>query len=357
MQRNTQKKKILLVDDNMTNLSIGKNALSSIYEVYTVPSGEKAMLLLQKIIPDIILLDIEMPQMDGYETLRRIKANPLIQHIPVIFLTAKADEGSELDGLSMGAVDYITKPFSAPLLLKRIQTHLNLQDFTNNLQRMVDEKTKKVMELQNAILNTVAELVERRDGTTGGHIERTGHYLQLLLEALVSSGEYAEEVATIDQKLLIQSAPLHDVGKISIPDAILQKPARLTESEFEIMKLHSIYGRDIIGKISSQTSESEFLGQAAILALSHHERWDGKGYPYGLAGEDIPIQGRLMAIADVYDALISQRPYKKAFSHAEAVKIITDGRGTQFDPMLIDLFLKVESEFETVRGGGGNEKY
>lgn len=345
---NAQRKKILLVDDNMTNLSIGKNALSSIYEVYTVPSGEKALLLLQKIIPDIILLDIEMPEMDGYETLCRIKADPGISHIPVIFLTAKADEGSELDGLSMGAVDYITKPFSAPLLLKRIETHLNLQDFTNNLQKMVEEKTKKVVELQNAILNTVAELVECRDGTTGGHIERTGHYLQLLLEALVSSGEYAEEVAGIDQKLLIQSTPLHDVGKISIPDAILQKPAKLSESEFEIMKCHSVYGRDIIHKISRQTSESEFLEQAAILALSHHERWDGKGYPHGLAEKKIPIQGRLMAIADVYDALISQRPYKKAFTHMEAVKIITDGRGTQFDPVLIDLFLKIEGRFEAV---------
>ena len=344
-----QRKKILLVDDNITNLSIGKNALGDTYEVYTVPSGIKALLLLQKVTPDIILLDIEMPEMDGYETLRQMKANPVFQHIPVIFLTAKSDEGSEIDGLSMGAVDYITKPFSAPLLLKRIETHLHLHDFANNLQKMVDEKTKKVVELQNAILNVVAELVEWRDGTTGGHIERTGHYLHLLLDALMACGAYTDEITAIDKDLFIRSAQLHDVGKISIPDAILQKNAKLTASEFETMKLHTLYGWDIINKISKQTSESEFLEQAAILAVSHHERWDGKGYPYGLTGTRIPIQGRLMAIADVYDALISERPYKRAFTHQEAVEIIEQGRGTQFDPVLVDLFLKIAGEFDVIK--------
>ncbi len=349
MDTYSERKKILLVDDNITNLSIGKNALGNIYEVYTVPSGAKALMLLQKVTPDIILLDIEMPEMDGYETLRQIKANPQLPSIPVIFLTAKTDEGSELDGLSMGAVDYITKPFSAPLLLKRIETHLHLQDYANNLQRMVDEKTKKVVELQDAILNVVGELVECRDGTTGGHIERTGGYLRLLLDAVINSGAYADEIAAIDKKLLVQSAHLHDVGKISIPDAILQKPGKLTDNEFDTMKCHSIYGRDIISKISKQTSESEFLEQAAILAVSHHERWDGRGYPYGLAGTQIPIQGRLMAIADVYDALISKRPYKEAFTHEEAVKIIVDGKGAQFDPVLVELFMEIEAEFNAIR--------
>ena len=222
-------------------------------------------------------------------------------------------------------------------------------DTPNKLQKMVDEKTQKVVELQDAILNVVGELVECRDGTTGGHIERTGNYLHLLLDAMMKSGVYADEIAAINKKLLVQSAHLHDVGKISIPDAILQKPGKLTDSEFEIMKNHSIYGRDIIGKIAQQTSESEFLEQAAILAVSHHERWDGRGYPYGLAGREIPIQGRLMAIADVYDALISKRPYKEAFSHAEAVKIIAEGKGTQFDPLLVELFMEKESEFNAIR--------
>ncbi len=343
-----EKKKILLVDDNLTNLSIGKSALGATYEVYTVPSGEKALLLLSKIIPDIILLDIEMPEMNGYETLRKIKANTEIPYIPVIFLTAKSDEGSELEGLNMGAVDYVVKPFSAPLLLKRIESHLRLQDFTNNLQKMVDEKTKKVVELQDAILNVVAELVECRDGATGGHIERTQHYLESLLNKLMKSEIYSEETKGLNTKLLIQSAQLHDVGKISIPDAILQKPGRLTDEEFEIMKTHSAHGQEIIERISKQTDESEFLEQASILAYTHHERWDGKGYPNGLKEKEIPIQGRLMAIADVYDALISERPYKKPFTHAEAVNIILDGKGTQFDPELVDLFTDVQSEFDAI---------
>jgi putative two-component system response regulator len=349
--------KLILVDDNPSNLRTGKNVLSEKYEVYTAPSAAKLFEILEDLKPAMILLDIEMPEMNGYEAIKILKAREKTREIPVIFLTGKTDTENELEGLDLGAIDYITKPFVPPLLLKRIEAHLlveaqknaleaqrqELKNFNDNLQKMVDDKTKTVLELQDAILKTVADLVESRDDITGGHIERTRRGVALLVEALRDHPVYGKEVAGWDIKLLLQSSQLHDVGKIAISDCILQKPGRLTNKEFEEMKKHAVFGGQIIEKIEASTSASDFLKYAKIFARTHHEKWDGSGYPLGLKGEEIPVQGRIMALADVYDALVSERPYKKAFSHEKAVKIIQSARGTQFDPVLADIFIAVIS--------------
>jgi len=346
---------IIVVDDDITNLTAAKNTLSKKYNVITAPSGDKLFLLLEKVTPELILLDVEMPGMNGYRVMKILQNKERTAHIPVIFLTAKIDPESELKGLNLGAVDYITKPFSRALLIKRIDLHIvfeqqrkELLKHNLSLENEVDKKTRTVLELQNAILKAVAELVERRDNVTGGHIERTQYYLKLLVDYLLNHDVYTEELSSWDIDLLIMSSQLHDVGKISIKDEILMKPGKLTVEEFEEMKKHSIYGEEIIRKIEKSTTENDFLLFAEIMAGSHHEKWDGNGYPRGLKGEDIPLQGRLMAVADVYDALTDERPYKEAFSHEKSVEIIKSEKGTHFDPEIVDAFLRCEKEFEKV---------
>jgi putative two-component system response regulator len=347
------KKLILLVDDDPTNLMTGKSALAELYDVMTVNGGVRALELLEKKKPDLILLDIDMPEPDGYEVIKRIKANRAAKSIPVIFLTALSGADNEYEGLNLGAADYITKPFNARILRKRIETHLLLAEHTDHLERLVEEKTSKIVQLQDAILSTVAELVEFRDDNTGGHIDRTRNYLKILVEKMEERGLYKEASAIWDLEYLIQSAELHDVGKISIPDSILNKPGKLSDDEFAVMKSHAERGKEAIKRIIAKVDESEFLHQAALMAYTHHERWDGKGYPQGLKGEEIPLHGRLMAIADVYDALISERPYKRAFTHEEAVGIISEGKGTQFDPLLTDLFIDIKDEFYLISKENG----
>ncbi|MCL2318827.1 MAG: response regulator, partial [Treponema sp.] len=336
------RKTVFLVDDDITNLAIGNKVLNEVYDVFTLNSGARLLKMLEKRIPDLILLDVEMPEMNGYEAIKQIKGNEKTLDIPVIFLTAHSDGESELEGLSLGARDYIIKPFSPPLLLKRIEVHLlvesqrqELVNFNRNLQKMVESRTKTVVELKDTYLKTMAELVECRDYVTGGHIERTQFYLGILLDALQKCGAYSEEIASWDMNLIIQSAQLHDIGKIAVKDNILQKPGKLTTDEFEEIKLHVPVGERVIERIEKNTTEHEFLEQARILVATHHEKWDGSGYPRGLAGRNIPLQGRLMAIADVYDALVANRPYRKAIEHGEAVNIITGNKGKQFDPALI----------------------
>ncbi|MDR1411404.1 MAG: response regulator [Spirochaetaceae bacterium] len=349
---NDAKAKIVLVDDDITSLTLGKNILAEKYDIITIPSGEKLFKLLDKIRPSLILLDVEMPEMNGYEVLGELKSNERDANIPVIFLTSKSDPVSELEGLNLGAIDYISKPFSPPLLLKRLEVHLlvefqkqKLIDFNNNLQEMVRAKTKTVLDMQNSVLRTVANMVENRDEETGSHIERTQDYLRILLDAMYSKGVRKNEIVSWDRDFFLQSSQLHDVGKISIKDSILLKPGKLDAVEFEEMKKHTIYGVRIIEEIEKNTPESSFLFYAKIFAGTHHEKWDGTGYPNKLEGEAIPLMGRLMAIADVYDALISERPYKPPFSHEETVKIIRQGKGGQFDPSLTDLFLSVADQF------------
>ena len=357
-----EKKLVILVDDNPANLRIGKNVLAEKYAVATAPSAEKLFSLLQNNSPDLILLDIDMPEMNGYEAINILKAKNETKDIPVIFLTAKTESDDELTGLTLGAIDYIIKPFQPPLLLKRIEVHLLVEDqkktlekqtaelkyFNDNLQKMVEEKTQSVLELQDALLKTMAEMVECRDDITGGHIERTQTGIKILLNEIEKSGHYKEETKGWDVNLLLQSSQLHDVGKISIGDNILKKPGKLNSKEFEEMKKHVNFGEQIIEKIETMTKESDFLKYAKIFVASHHEKWDGSGYPRGLTGNEIPLLGRIMAIADVYDALVSDRPYKKGFTHEEAVAIIAGGKEKHFDPVLVDLFLGASDEFRKI---------
>ena len=351
----SDKKKIMIVDDNITNLTVAKKALEDLYSVIPVSSGKKALEFLSRTSPSLILLDIEMPEMDGFDTIQIIKADPDTRDIPVIFLTAKDDNGSELEGLKLGAVDYITKPFSIPLLLQRIELHValvtqkqELANYNKNLSNMVKEQTEIISELQHAIIHTLAELVECRDGTTGGHIVRTRSYFEILLHALEKSGNYSDEIVNWDLDLLAESAQLHDIGKVAIADSILRKPGKLTDEEFNEIKSHPVVGENAIKSAMRMTKSKEFLSNAAVIAISHHEKWNGSGYPYGLSGEDIPLSGRLMAIADVYDALVSQRPYKAAFSHEEATQIIVGDANIHFDPTLIAAFLEVNDQFREV---------
>ena len=346
------KPKVMVVDDSATNLTMAKNALSGVYNVLPVISGEMALKLMAKSMPSLILLDIGMPGMDGFETIKRIKSDEAINHIPVIFLTAMDDSVSELEGLQLGAVDYIKKPFSIPLLIQRVDLHISLieqkkelQNYNENLAEMVKAKTKTIEELQHAIIHALSDLIECRDGLTGGHVARTQRYLKLLCDGLPQNPLFDEELAGCDIDLMIESAQLHDIGKVGIPDDILKKPGRLTPEEFAIIKEHPIIGANALKGAMDMTSDKDFLSYAAIVAISHHEKWDGTGYPYGLKGKEIPLIGRLMAIADVYDALVAERPYKSAFSHDTAVDIILQEAGKHFDPLLIEVFKQQEALF------------
>jgi len=363
-----KKPTIFLVDDDITNLKVGKNALSALYRVFALNSGESMLEMLEDIHPDLILLDVNMPGMDGHEAIKRIKANDKFADIPIIFLTALSDEEMELKGLSLGAVDYITKPFSPPLLLKRIEVHLTIEAqkrelllahdklsaFNNNLKQMVEEKTETVVTLKNAVISTMAELVEYRDEITGGHITRTQNYIKALVDGMLDDGVLTKELSEMNIGLVLQSSQLHDVGKIAISDTILNKSGKLTDDEFEKIKTHTTIGEKAILKLKERAIDSDFLEYAKIIAISHHEKWDGSGYPYGLKGNDIPLWGRLMAVADVYDALVESRPYKEAFSHAEAVDIILTGKGSHFDPVLVDVFEKINLKFKQIAAEVGS---
>ena len=347
------RKTVILVDDNPINLKLARNTLMDKYDVFTVPSAEKLFQLLEKTLPDIILLDVLMPEMSGYDAIKVLKSKPRTAEIPVIFLTSKSDPHSELEGFIQGAVDYVSKPFSPQLLLKRVDVHVlvesqkkELKHMNDNLQTMVEEQTREILELRDAVLRTMSNLVECRDDVTGGHVERTERFLRLLMEEMVKERVYHEVLDTWDLKLFLHSAQLHDVGKIAIRDNILMKPAALTQDEFDAMKLHTTFGETVIEKIQEGTKESIFLTHAKIMAGTHHEKWDGTGYPRGIAGSNIPLQGRLMAIVDVYDALISARPYKEAFSPEKALSIIQQGSGVQFDPALVDVFVKASQHFQ-----------
>jgi putative two-component system response regulator len=331
-------KTIFVVDDNDVNLIKAKQALSGSYRVLTLPSAKKMFELFEKVMPDLILLDIAMPEMDGFAALEKLMENERTAKIPVIFLTASVDEDAEAHGLELGAVDYVTKPFSTPVLLNRIAMHLHIDG-------LIKKRTEEVSNLKNVIVTSLADIVERRDHLTGGHIERTSHYIKLLTEGMLAEGVYMNEMKGWDIDLLVSSAQMHDVGKVEIPDGILNKPDKLTPEEFAEMRTHTSKGEDFIDKIAAKASEVVFLRHAKLFAGYHHERWDGKGYPRGLKGEEIPLEGRIMAIADVYDALVSKRSYKESLPPDRAAGIIIESSGTAFDPQLIAVFQKMKNAF------------
>jgi putative two-component system response regulator len=292
--------------------------------------------LLDEIVPDLILLDILMPDTNGFDAMKRLKTDSKHSGIPVIFLTSRSDASTEALGFEMGAADFVSKPFSEPVLLNRIKFHLKIED-------IIRERTQNLKKLKDSIVNVLANMVENRDSMTGKHIERTTLYLKMLLTAMAERGVCAEEIEGWDIEMVASASRLHDVGKIVITDLILNKPGRLTPEEFDVIKTHSKEGERIISEIQKESGDEAFLQNARLFALYHHEKWDGTGYPHGLKGEEIPLHGRVMAIVDVYDALTSDRPYKRAFPHEEALKIISGDSGTHFDPKIADVFLGISS--------------
>ncbi|BCN92508.1 two-component system response regulator [Thiomicrorhabdus immobilis] len=356
---NVKRKTILCVDDTPANLSLLNESLKNHYKLKLVNSGKKAISLLERSadenLIDLILLDVMMPEMDGYEVCKMVKSHPSWCHIPIIFITAKSSPEDEQRALREGGSDFIPKPINPDVLLSRIRTHLELSEYHKklrednaNLEQMLNARLSDIYQLQQATLTVMISLAEFRDEETGNHIKRTQTYIQLLAEA--TNNSYPD--LGLDENyinLIVQAAPLHDVGKITTPDHILLKPGKLTADEFEIMKQHAQKGADILRAAANEMgSYGGFLEVAQEIAISHHEKWDGNGYPKGLAGENIPISGRLMAVVDVYDALRSTRPYKKAFSHQEAMEIIIQGANKHFDARLVQCFQSIEQQVSEI---------
>ena len=351
------KPQVLVVDDTPDNLALMSDLLRDTCKVRVANSGERALRLLGNgPPPDLILLDIMMPGMDGYAVIRALKANPQTRDIPVLFLTAKSEVEDERIGLELGAVDYLTKPVSHAILQARLKIHLALKaqaDFLRDksafLEAEVARRTREVLAVQDVTIHALASLAETRDNETGNHIRRTQHYVRMLAQHLSSQPRFAAKLTDNYILGLFKSAPLHDIGKVGIPDSILLKPGKLTEAEFEIMKTHTTLGRDALERAEKELGTSvEFLSIAKEIAHSHQEKYDGSGYPQGLAGDAIPLAARLMAVADVYDALISRRVYKEPFSHEKSVEIMRLGRGTHFDPDVFDAFLVLQDAFQQI---------
>ena len=347
---------VMLIDDDEVCLDMGREILDSKYTLYPVQSGEQAFQILGKITPDLILLDIEMRGMDGYTVLKKLKAEDPTKDIPVIFLTSSTNPVDELEGLRLGAIDFVTKPFSPLLLMQRIKNHLLISSqskklirYNNDLKKMVEEQIEKTKKLQNAMINTFSWIAEFRDKMSSGHTERALRYLQEMLNAMLKEELYKAAIEKWDIDVFIRASQMHDIGKIYISEAILHKPDKLSSEEFEEIKKHPTYGLMIIDHIRQQlTGNHAFLEYAAVFAETHHERWDGLGYPKGLKGSSIPLAGRLMALIDVYDALVSVRPHKQVMEPCEAAKEIMRGSGTAFDPALVEIFKTVSDEFAKI---------
>ena len=346
---------VLIVDDTEANIDVLVEALGDDYEISVAIDGASALESVDIETPDIILLDIMMPDMSGYEVCGRLKKNKRTAEIPIVFLTSMTDIESKTKGFELGAVDYVTKPFDILEIKARVQTHLALRlarmelAMQNEiLEDRVSERTKEVCLTQEATIEAMACLAEYRDPETGGHIKRTKNYIRALAERLRSNEKYCDLLDDSVIDLLYKSAPLHDIGKIGIRDEILLKPGKLTESEFNEMKKHTEIGYNAIFMASQKLGEHSFLKYAMEIARSHQEKWDGSGYPDGLSGEDIPLAGRMMALADTYDALISKRVYKPPFTHQKAVSIIWEEKGKHFDPAIVDVFMEIQEDFRQI---------
>lgn len=341
-----KQKTILLVDDSKLNLEIARDVLKQDYILYEALSAKEAFEILENVIPDLILLDIVMPDVTGYDVIKKLKASRRFRNIPVIYLTAEADEKSEVKGFDLGAADFITKPFVPTVMKRRVKTQLELAEYRNSLEELVEEKVAENEKLQDMLSVGFAELVESRDGVTGGHIKNTSIYFRAFVNVLKDVPKYKDEITDDYIKVAVRAAPLHDIGKIGIDDVVLRKQSSLENNEMTYMKTHSELGAATFRKIRKIFPDNELLKVGEDMAMYHHERWDGKGYPVGLAGLEIPLSARIMSIVDVYDALTSKRPYKEPFSHEKSMAIILDGRGTQFDPDLVDVFASISDEIE-----------
>lgn len=353
-----EKKTILLVDDDPNNLRLLQEILQGDYKIYAALSAERALRFLEKMSPNLILLDIEMPGISGYDLIQRLKSDYRWLDIPVIFLTGIEGRESEYKAFEMGAVDYVLKPISANVVRLRVSHHIELQSYKEELEHMVTRKTEQLEKTQDAVLEMLANVTAIRDNETGAHIKRTTGYVELLVNNLIKTGHVDYVVGQEYADNLIKSAKLHDIGKVAIQDGILLKPTKLTDFEFDIIKKHTVFGAHILDQaIKELGDDSYFLFIARQLIISHHEQWDGTGYPGGLERNEIPLAGRIMAVADVYDALVSERPYKAPFSHEEALNIILKDSGTHFDPTLLKLSEPIFSGFAEVAKAYKDENY
>jgi putative two-component system response regulator len=349
---------LLVVDDEPINRQLLGEVLESTYRVLLAPDGETCLAMAGSAIdpPDLILLDILMPVMDGYEVCRRLKADPLTRHVPVIFVSAISDPYDESLGLEIGAVDFVHKPVSFPILLARVSTHLALKEQADllrskndTLEQRVQERTRELVGLQDASMMAMALLGELGDADALQHIRRTQHYVKALAERVRHSGTYADQLSDDVIQAIFRSVPLHDIGNAGIPDRVLLKPGRLTPNEIAIMQTHTSVGLDVIEQAErSIGTQLSFLKTAKDIVLAHHERWDGRGYPRGLVGAEIPLCARLMTIADVYDALIRTQIYKTGRSHLDAMQVIFQERGQHFDPDLVDAFVEIQDEIAAI---------
>lgn len=354
MDKNT----ILVVDDDKTNLILAQNILTPRYRIAASNSGSTALKYLEGHLPDLILLDINMPEMDGFEVLERIRQQEETKSIPVIFLTADNLAETEIKCFQMGAMDYVTKPFVPDILLSRVDKTMELDRYRHNLENMVKEQAEKITEdarrisaIQDSVIIGMANLIESRDGSTGKHVKNTQMYVRLIANELHSRGLFPGELTEDYIEDLCKAAPLHDVGKIKVPDAILQKPGKLTPEEFDVMKMHTTHSRKIIKMIIGDVEDEHYVKIVEDIAMYHHERWDGTGYPTALARDDIPLSARIMAVADVFDALYEERVYKPPIRPIERImQIMSEGRGTQFDPVIIDVFMEMLPTLKRVLG-------
>jgi len=331
------KEKILIVDDTPVNIRVLVEALKNDYKLSIATNGKVALnYAMADQPPDLILLDIMMPEIDGYEVCKRLKDQESTRDIPIIFITAMSEERNETQGLEMGAVDYIIKPINQKIVQARVRTHLELKKHRDHLSELVQEKTSELLEAKLDLIHRLARAAEYRDNETGMHIIRMSHYTSLLAKASGLSDFASEQ--------LFHAASMHDVGKIGIPDKILLKPARLTDGEFAHMKSHTIIGGRLL-----EGGNSDLLRMAYDIAMTHHEKWDGSGYPKGLSGEDIPIEGRISSVCDVFDALTSERPYKKEWSVQDAMDEILAQKGAHFDPHLVDTFVNILDDILVIK--------
>ncbi|MCL1098925.1 response regulator [Shewanella gelidii] len=344
---------ILIVDDETFYIDVLVELLAGQYKVVVAKNGQQALDRIAKgFEPDLVLLDVVMPEMDGYQVCQALKDSPSTCDIPVIFLTVKSDVDSEIYGFDIGAADYIAKPFSLPIVKARVATHLDLSRAKKRLQAhnllleaKVIERTQEISRTQDVAIFCMATVAETRDNETGKHLRRTQHYVRLLANYLSQDPKYQEQLTPTYIDLLYKSAPLHDLGKVGVPDSILLKPSKLTPEEWELMKRHASFGLDALEKAEQEYGSSSFLAVAKEIAFGHHEKWDGSGYPLGISGDAIPLSARLMALADCYDALINRRVYKDAFSYESASEIILEGRGRHFEPAIVDAFIALQPQF------------
>ncbi len=338
----SDKQLILMVDDDRDNLKHAQMILGREYRIAAAISGAQALAFLKKHTPHLILLDIKMPAMDGFEALKKIREIPSCATLPVIFLTADTDAVTEAKCLSAGAVDFIGKPFVPQVLVRRVKRTLEIEMYQKHLEHMVSEKVAEITRMQETVITGIANLIESRDGSTGTHVKNTRNYVKILTRELQRRRLYPDILDSRYADYTIKAAVLHDVGKIKVPDAILTKPGRLTEEEYEQIKLHTVYGGEIIKDIIADVEDKEYVKIAEDIARHHHERWDGKGYPDGLSGEDIPLCARIMSLADVFDALAAERCYKQPVRPVENVfGMLEENAGTQFDPGLTKIFLEL----------------